>query len=399
MNVWRKQSTRYLLNGKRTTKRTKGAVAETILSKRFYGTLKLADGKRKQVPLTEERKTSEALLRRLQTTEDEARANGLLRPYVDRQRPVNELVAEYLGYLRSKGNTPEYVDTVRRRLRNIFNATKTKTVADLDANRIVNVLASWRKRSKKPISVGTSNHYVTCVKSFSRWLWTERKTPEDILLGLRKLDAKADRRRVRRALTQDELGTLTVVTQQSGKTYRGDDWRFTPTDRTMLYMLAAYTGLRASELASLTKASFCFETLTLTLPANVTKNRKACTLPLNATLSQKLQEWFATLKREAIFPGSWALHRMGGKMLKRDLKRAGIAYRDERGRCVDFHALRYTFITSLARAGVHPAKAQRLARHSTITLTMDVYTSLDVDDLRDAVNGIFCEKYTHLRRG
>jgi integrase len=58
------------------------------------------------------------------------------------------------------------------------------------------------------------------------------------------------------------------------------------------------------------------------------------------------------------------------------------------GRRVDFHSLRYTFITSLALAGVHPAKAQRLVRHSDINLTMGVYTSLNVDDLRDAVSSI-----------
>jgi len=40
----------------------------------------------------------------------------------------------------------------------------------------------------------------------------------------------------------------------------------------------------------------------------------------------------------------------------------------------DFHALRHTFITNLANSGVHPKVAQALARHSTITLTMDRYT-------------------------
>lgn len=59
---------------------------------------------------------------------------------------------------------------------------------------------------------------------------------------------------------------------------------------------------------------------------------------------------------------------------------------DALGRRVDFHSLRYTFITSLALAGVHPAKAQRLARNSDINLTMGVYTSLSVDDLREAVS-------------
>lgn len=48
---------------------------------------------------------------------------------------------------------------------------------------------------------------------------------------------------------------------------------------------------------------------------------------------------------------------------------------------MDFHALRHTFISNLARAGVHPRNAQALARHSTIDLTMNVYTHVAMDDL------------------
>ncbi|HYT92984.1 MAG TPA: hypothetical protein VEL76_29975 [Gemmataceae bacterium] len=47
--------------------------------------------------------------------------------------------------------------------------------------------------------------------------------------------------------------------------------------------------------------------------------------------------------------------------------------RDERG-------TRHTFISRLAESGVHPKMAQILARHSTITLTMDFYTHLNVHD-------------------
>ena len=61
-------------------------------------------------------------------------------------------------------------------------------------------------------------------------------------------------------------------------------------------------------------------------------------------------------------------------MLKDDLKAAKIPYTDDSGRDVDFHALRHTFITNLSRAGVHPTVAQKLARHSSIELTMKYYT-------------------------
>ena len=68
-------------------------------------------------------------------------------------------------------------------------------------------------------------------------------------------------------------------------------------------------------------------------------------------------------------------------MLRTDLAAAGIPYRDEAGRVFDFHALRHQFISNLARAGAHPKQAQTLARHSTITLTMDRYTHLGMYDM------------------
>lgn len=50
---------------------------------------------------------------------------------------------------------------------------------------------------------------------------------------------------------------------------------------------------------------------------------------------------------------------------------------DARGRHVDFHALRHTFVSGLARGGVHPKIAQALARHGTIGLTLDHYTHIE----------------------
>jgi len=49
-------------------------------------------------------------------------------------------------------------------------------------------------------------------------------------------------------------------------------------------------------------------------------------------------------------------------MLRADLADADIADRDAADRVVDFHALRHTFIRSLAANGVHPKTAQTLAR-------------------------------------
>ena len=72
-------------------------------------------------------------------------------------------------------------------------------------------------------------------------------------------------------------------------------------------------------------------------------------------------------------------------MLRRDLQAAGIPYRDEEGRVLDFHSLRHTFGTNLARAGVAPKVAQELMRHSDINLTMMTYTHVGLYDLNAAV--------------
>ncbi len=75
-------------------------------------------------------------------------------------------------------------------------------------------------------------------------------------------------------------------------------------------------------------------------------------------------------------------------MMQKDLERVGIPYIDERGHYADFHALRKTFITNLARAGVSPKNAQILARHSDINLTMNVYTMLGIVDQVSAVEAL-----------
>ena len=54
-------------------------------------------------------------------------------------------------------------------------------------------------------------------------------------------------------------------------------------------------------------------------------------------------------------------------------------------RIVDFHGLRTTFITRLARAGVFPTAARDMARHSDVNLTMKHYTHLALEDAAGAL--------------
>ena len=67
-------------------------------------------------------------------------------------------------------------------------------------------------------------------------------------------------RRVRRPLTDDEFARL-IRAAEAGDEFRG----LSGPDRAVLYVTAGYTGLRASELASLTPASFQFDAATPSL--------------------------------------------------------------------------------------------------------------------------------------
>ncbi len=76
------------------------------------------------------------------------------------------------------------------------------------------------------------------------------------------------------------------------------------------------------------------------------------------------------------------------KILNRDLKRAGIPKRDDRGRMIDVHSLRHTFGSMLSRGGVAPRTAQAAMRHSKIDLTMNVYTDPALLDIRGALDAL-----------
>lgn len=61
----------------------------------------------------------------------------------------------------------------------------------------------------------------------------------------------------------------------------------------------------------------------------------------------------------------------------------GFSKTDARGRVVDIHALRTTFGTPLAVAGVHPRVAQTASR---IQLKTNFYTDLALPDVNGAIN-------------
>jgi integrase len=317
--------------------------------------------------------------------------------HVGHSKPLAEHVSDFERSLEAKANTARYVAETGMRVRAVLDGCGFKFSSELSAARVASWLADQRA---KAMGTATSNHYLTAVKGFCAWLVRERRITANPLGHLSRLNGQADIRRERRALAADIFARL-VDAAENGPTHNG----LTGRERAMLYRTAAYTGLRASELASLTCQSFDLEgePATVTVEAAYSKRRRTDVLPLHPDLAERLGRWFqersTATERESVvlafknaaevnvarlWPGAWAEKRHAAAMLREDLKAAGIEY-DDGGRVFDFHALRHQFITSLAQAGVHPKTAQELARHSTITLTLDRYSHVGLYDQNAAI--------------
>ena len=52
------------------------------------------------------------------------------------------------------------------------------------------------------------------------------------------------------------------------------------------------------------------------------------------------------------------------------------------------HELRHTYLTMLAMGGVHPKVMQELAGHYSSQITMDIYTHVNMDAKREAVEAV-----------
>jgi site-specific recombinase XerD len=424
--------------GQRVTSNTEGARKVTSKSKTWRAVYVDADGKRQTRSLGDDRELADASLADILKREREIKAGTRTHDPYEASRLIPLLcpkcagrgcfdeqgtaatcvenhLDDHLRHLDARNNSPKHITLTKTRLRETFESCRFCRIEDLHSGRV----ASWLKdRRSAGMSPATSNHYVTALKSFGKWLFMDRRHHESPLVFLTKVNARVDVRVVRRALDQEELAALISAASQRGmfRTLTGDD-------RAILYLLAAFTGLRASELASLSESSFNFDSNppTLTVQAACSKHRRKDLLPLHGQLATRIQSWIKRrrqcLKENSpdvgsrsadnldaiLFPGTWK--DCAAKMLKRDLNSARekwiseadsgeerlrrqqsdfLTYESSDGKS-DFHALRHKFVTDLAASGVHPKLAKELARHSSITLTMDRYAHVGLQEMNAAL--------------
>jgi len=334
-----------------------------------------------------------------------------LAKHVDGETDNNGRVT-FVGFrqaLTAKGTTAKQVDLVAGRARRVIEGCRFTYWSDISASKVMSHLDGLRadrgndKGNVIPgISAQTFNFYLAAFKQFCRWMVKDGRASESPVAHLDGLNVKTDRRRERRALDAEETRWLLDTTRQGPQRYG-----MSGPERATLYRLAVESGLRAGELASLTRASFALDGKhpTVTVQAGYSKHRREDVLPLRPDTAADLRAFLACKLADALAFNP-PKHRPLSEVLRDDLAAARAAwlddaktpqdrkareesrflcYADSAGRVADFHSLRHTTGSWLAAAGVHPKVAQAVMRHSDINLTMSRYTHVFRGQESDAV--------------
>jgi len=389
-------------------------------AKKWYGQYRDHNGDLCRVPLCTDKDASRAMLSE-RVTKAAKRQAGQVDPFEEHNKlALSEHLAAYRRHLENKGNCEEYIAQVVHLIELILDASGIRRLPDLNEDAVERYLHNLKETGR---SNATFNYHLTAIKGFCRWLVKTKRMAHSPLAHLSKLNEEEDVRRQRRALPTDEFRRLIEAASGSKDVFR----KLSGMDRAMLYTVAAYTGLRAGELASLESSSLKLsgDPPVIELEAAYSKRRRRDAQPIPEWLVTKVMEWLATkpvskaqtiplatkgatMKRPPspkLWPGSWPDR--AAEMLRADLAAARAAwieeaptveeqqereessalqYEDQFGQVFDFHALRHQFISNLAAADVHPKVAQQLARHSSIELTMKRYTHLFSADVTGALD-------------
>ena len=150
-----------------------------------------------------------------------------------------------------------------------------------------------------------------------------------------------------------------------------------------------HTGIRLSELVSLTPNSIDLSSRTILIKGKGNKER---TLPLNDEVALVIEKYLAkrpTAETESLFVsklGKGLSSRSVYHLIKRYLKKAGIN-KDKLG----VHSLRHSFGASLLNKGINLVVIQSLLGHTKLETTRR-YLHIDKEDMRTAVDSLVFKK-------
>ncbi len=215
--------------------------------KKWYVKYRDAEGVVRKVAGFTDKSATQQLLAKLER-EAELEKLGITDPFQKhRKRPLVEHLNEFEQNLNDGKRSADYVSLTIMRIRSLVQSCDFTFIDDISASRVETFLSNLRKDGR---SIQTSNHYLKAIKQFCRWLVTDSRTRDSRIAHVKTLNVKVDRRHDRRSLSAEEFSAL-IESALNGPMVQG----IPGPERAMLYVLAAWTGFRRNELASLTLLS------------------------------------------------------------------------------------------------------------------------------------------------
>jgi len=317
---------------------------------------------------------------------------------------------EYLDDLKCRVSPLHYAN-VKARLDRTIAALGLVALQDLQPVRVIRYRNQLREGGA---SNRTANLVVDSLGAMLSWALGCGLIEANPLRNVRRLpDGAGHQRCRRRAMTDDEierfLGAAKADDEATARTWaekgggEGNGRKVhMRVPQAPMWMAFLETGARWSELTRTRWADWDLEQRTLVLRAETTKSKKRRVLPLRPEMAAAMKDmrssYSVRLGREPaaqdvvfLSPEGATLMRATNNTMRvfnRLLTRGGIPRVDDDGRKLDIHSLRHTFGSRLARRGVGLVQVQRLMGHSDPKLTAQVYTHLDVEDLRKAVEAV-----------
>jgi|SRR5271166_2410001 len=339
------------------------------------------DGKRHKKTGATDKQVTERIARDIENR-IALRREGLIDSAAERfadseRKPIQAHLDDFIASMQARGCDPKHIRSTRTYAGRIIAVGRIERFSDL--TRWAATLALGACQAKHGLSARAVNAHATAIKAFARWAWKDNRIRAYELGNIGRRNEEADRRYIRRPLTDAELRKL-IATTRTAPAWR----KMSGEDRATFYLLGAATGFRRTEMGALRPEDFDTEgpTPSVRLDGSRTKNGRLAEQPLPIKLAAELRSWLSSKP-----PGNsvFALPEKTALMLHADLRRCGIEPVDDQGRVIDTHSLRHGYISALARAGVPIKVAQTLARHSDPKLTMNVYSHLTAFDLHGAI--------------
>lgn len=274
----------------------------------------------------------------------------------DPQLDLSKLLDDFCRWKKGRYVMPAEIESIRRCVQGIFDWsgwTRLDQVTRRGVERYLDHLRDDLKRSAR-----TQDKHQSCLKSLFRWADDEGRIATSPLKGLRKRTGPETR--VRQIFGERALPPAIMRQAKNGPPWQ-------PTAVALGY----YGALRLREVRELPWARVLFKTKEIELRPEDQKNKRHSFVAMSPELVEVLRIHKARHPERA---NEASVVCMGmpldpSREHRAMLARAGIPYRDAQNRVGDFHALRHSRLTHLARDGMSLAELQDFARHSDPKIT------------------------------